>query len=141
MAYNNTLYNQRMAMPLDAEKYNISIDVGVQYIKEQSSPNENRYVFSYTINILNKGTQPAQLISRHWIITDSDGKTQEVKGPGVVGEHPLLKPGEDFSYTSGTIIRTPLGSMQGSYQMKADDGQVFDAEIQPFTLSMPGILH
>lgn len=122
-------------------KYHISIDVKVQYIEEQSSAGDNRYVFSYTINMLNKGTEPAQLISRHWIITDAEGKTQEVKGPGVVGEHPYLKPGEDFTYTSGTIIHTPVGSMQGSYQMKASDGQMFDAEIHPFTLSKPKFLH
>ena len=124
-----------------ATKYNISINPKVQYIEEQSSPSENRYVFSYTINILNKGTEAAQLISRHWIITDAEGKTQEVKGAGVVGEHPYLKPGEDFTYTSGTIIQTPVGSMQGSYQMKAGDGQLFDAEIHPFTLSKPKFLH
>lgn len=125
----------------NADKYNISIDAKVQYIKEQSAPSENRYVFSYTINMLNKGTESAQLISRHWIITDAEGKTQEVKGPGVVGEHPYLKPGEDFTYTSGTIINTPVGSMQGSYQMKAGDGQMFDAEIHPFTLALPSFLH
>lgn len=122
-------------------KYNISIDVTVQYIEEQSSPSDDRYVFSYTINMLNKGSETAQLISRHWIITDAEGKTQEVKGPGVVGEHPYLKPGEDFTYTSGTIINTPVGSMQGSYQMKAGDGQMFDAEINPFTLTKPQFLH
>ena len=123
------------------DKYNISIDVAVQYIKEQSLPDNNRYVFSYTINILNTGLIAAQLISRHWIITDSEAKSEEVKGPGVVGEQPLLQPGEDFTYTSGTIIRTPVGSMQGSYQMKALDGHTFDAEITPFTLSLPGFLH
>jgi len=124
-----------------ADKYNISINVNVQYIEAQSVPNDDRYVFSYTINILNKGTETAQLMSRHWIITDAEGKTQEVKGPGVVGEHPNLKPGEDFTYTSGTIIKTPVGSMHGSYQMKAADGQMFDAEIQPFTLAKPRFLH
>ncbi len=124
-----------------ADKYNISINVNVQYIEAQSAPDDERYVFSYTINILNKGTETAQLMSRHWIITDAEGKTQEVKGPGVVGEHPNLKPGEDFTYTSGTIIKTPVGSMHGSYQMKAADGQMFDAEIQPFTLAKPRFLH
>jgi ApaG protein len=128
-------------MPLNTNKYNISIDVKVQYIDEQSAPEQSRYVFSYTINILNKGSESAQLLSRHWIITDADGKTQEVKGQGVVGEQPLLKPGDDFTYTSGTIIQTPLGSMQGSYQMKAGDGQMFDAEIHPFTLTLPRFLH
>ena len=124
-----------------ASKYNISINVTVQYIEAQSAPDDERYVFSYTINILNKGTETAQLISRHWIITDADGKSQEVKGQGVVGEHPYLKPGEDFTYTSGTIIKTPVGSMHGSYQMKAGDGQMFDAEIHPFTLAKPSFLH
>ena len=128
-------------MSQNPDKYNISIDVAVQYIKEQSLPSDNRYVFSYTVNILNMGSVAAQLISRHWIITDSEAKSEEVKGPGVVGEQPLLKPGEDFTYTSGTIIRTPVGSMQGSYQMKASDGELFDAEIAPFTLSLPGFLH
>jgi ApaG protein len=128
-------------MSPNTDKYNIAIDVNVQYIEEQSLPNEERYVFSYTINILNKGSETAQLISRHWIITNSEGKTQEVKGPGVVGEHPYLKPGEDFTYTSGTIINTPVGSMQGSYQMKAGDGQMFDAEVSPFTLAKPKFLH
>lgn len=123
------------------QKYSISIDVSVQYIKEQSLPSDNRYVFSYTINILNTGTVAAQLISRHWIITDAEAKSEEVKGPGVVGEQPVLQPGDDFTYTSGTIIRTPVGSMQGSYQMKALDGYLFDAEIAPFTLSLPGFLH
>ncbi|MCU7939884.1 MAG: Co2+/Mg2+ efflux protein ApaG [gamma proteobacterium symbiont of Bathyaustriella thionipta] len=125
----------------NADKYNIVIDVSVQYIEAQSVPDDERYVFSYTINILNKGTESAQLISRHWIITDAEGESQEVKGPGVVGEHPYLKPGEDFTYTSGTIIKTPVGSMHGSYQMKAGDGQMFDVEIRPFTLAKPSFLH
>ena len=127
--------------PSSTDKYNISVDVTVQYIEAQSAPDDERYVFSYTINILNKGSETAQLISRHWIITDAEGKTQEVKGPGVVGEHPFLKPGDDFTYTSGTIIPTPVGSMHGSYQMKAGDGQIFDAEIRPFTLAKPRSLH
>lgn len=128
-------------MPKNIDKYNISIDVAVQYIKEQSLPADNRYVFSYTINILNLGSVAAQLVSRHWIITDSEAKSEEVKGSGVVGEQPILKPGEDFTYTSGTIIRTPVGSMRGHYQMKAADGELFEAEITPFTLSLPGFLH
>jgi len=126
---------------MESEKYNIAIDVSVQYVSEQSNPDQNRYVFAYTINILNKGTIDAQLLSRHWLITDAEGKTQEVRGPGVVGEHPHLKPGDDFTYTSGTVIETPVGSMQGSYQMKAGDGTVFNAEIDPFSLAQPNILH
>lgn len=128
-------------MPFDREKYNIQVEVQVQYIEAQSLPANDHYVFSYTINILNKGNIGAQLISRHWIITDAEGKTQEVKGPGVVGEHPYLQPGEDFTYTSGTAINSPVGSMQGSYQMKAEDGKMFDAEISPFTLAKPQFLH
>jgi len=126
---------------MESEKYNIAVDVSVQYISEQSSPAQKRYVFAYTINILNKGSMDAQLLSRHWLITDAEGKTQEVRGPGVVGEHPNLKPGDDFTYTSGTVIETPVGSMQGSYQMKAGDGTVFDAEIDAFSLAQPNILH
>ncbi len=91
-------------MPQNSDKYNIAIDVDVQYIEEQSAPGEERYVFSYTINILNKGTEAAQLISRHWIITNAEGQTQEVKGLGVVGEHPYLKPGEDFTYTPAPLL-------------------------------------
>lgn len=126
---------------MESEKYNIAIDVSVQYVSEQSNPEQNRYVFAYTINIINKGSIDAQLLSRHWLITDAEGKTQEVRGPGVVGEHPHLKPGDDFTYTSGTVIETPVGSMQGSYQMKAGDGTLFNAEISPFSLAQPNILH
>ncbi len=124
-----------------SEKYNIAVNVSVQYIKEQSLPESNRYVFAYTINILNRGNVAVKLLSRHWLITDAEGKVQEVRGPGVVGEHPDLKPGEDFTYTSGAIIETPVGSMQGSYQMQAVDGTSFDAEIAAFSLAQPNILH
>ncbi|MBF0263837.1 MAG: Co2+/Mg2+ efflux protein ApaG [Gammaproteobacteria bacterium] len=125
----------------DEEKYNINVTVSVRYIKEQSKPENNQYVFAYTINIINVGHEAVKLLSRHWLITDADGKVQEVRGPGVVGQHPHLQPGENFTYTSGSIIETPIGSMQGSYQMKADDGTLFDAEIEPFSLSQPNILH
>ena len=111
------------------------------YIPEQSDPEADRYVFAYTITIRNEGSIPAKLLTRHWIITDADGKTQEVRGEGVVGEQPYLKPGEGFRYTSGTMLETPVGSMQGSYQMLADDGQEFDCPIAPFTLSMPNKIH
>jgi len=124
-----------------ADKYKIAVNVSVQYIKEQSIPANDQFVFAYTINILNRGTVDVKLISRHWLITDADGKVQEVRGPGVVGQHPDLKPGEDFTYTSGAVIKTPVGSMQGSYQMQADDGTVFDAEISAFSLAQPNILH
>lgn len=125
----------------DTQKYQIGINVAVRYIEEQSEPEHNRFVFAYTINIMNKGAIGAKLLSRHWLITDADGAVEEVRGPGVVGEHPHLQPGESFTYTSGAIIKTPVGSMQGSYQMQADDGMLFDAEIMPFSLSNPAFLH
>lgn len=108
---------------------------------EQSEPDAGRYVFAYTITIKNTGSVAAQLISRHWIITDTENKVQEVRGLGVVGEQPLLKPEQSFEYTSGTAIATPVGTMHGSYQMVAEDGLQFDAPIPEFTLSMPRVLH
>ncbi|MBU1225570.1 MAG: Co2+/Mg2+ efflux protein ApaG [Gammaproteobacteria bacterium] len=125
----------------EGKKYHISISVNTAYLAEQSDPSADRYVFAYTITIANTGTVAAQLISRHWIITDAENVTQEVKGLGVVGEQPLLRPGESFEYTSGTAMATPVGTMHGSYQMVAEDGNKFDAEIPVFTLSMPRILH
>ncbi|HEX7970826.1 MAG TPA: Co2+/Mg2+ efflux protein ApaG [Thiobacillus sp.] len=125
----------------EGKKYQISINVNTAYLAEQSDPSADRYVFAYTITIANSGTVAAQLISRHWIITDADNVTQEVKGLGVVGEQPLLRPGESFEYTSGTAMATPVGTMRGSYQMVAEDGNKFDAEIPEFTLSMPRVLH
>jgi len=125
----------------EGKKYHISINVNTAYLAEQSDPSSDRYVFAYTITISNTGTVAAQLISRHWIITDAESVTQEVKGLGVVGEQPLLRPGESFEYTSGTAMATPVGTMHGSYQMVAEDGNKFDAEIPVFTLSMPRVLH
>lgn len=125
----------------EGKKYQISIRVDTAYLAEQSDPSADRYVFAYTITIANSGTIAAQLISRHWLITDAHDATQEVKGLGVVGEQPLLRPGESFEYTSGTALATPVGTMQGSYQMVAEDGNKFDAEIPRFTLSMPRVLH
>lgn len=121
--------------------YSIDVEVETAYIEEQSSPEDNRYVFAYTITIRNTGSVAAKLLTRHWIITDSNGKTQEVRGEGVVGEQPHLEPGQGFQYTSGTMIETSVGSMRGSYQMIADDGVEFDAEIPSFTLSIPRTLH
>ncbi|WP_455380506.1 Co2+/Mg2+ efflux protein ApaG [Acidihalobacter prosperus] len=121
--------------------HTIEIDVKTEYLASESDPAGNRYVFAYTITIHNRGAQPARLLSRHWKITDADGAVQEVKGPGVVGEHPYLRPGEAFRYTSGTQLSTAVGSMQGSYQMVADDGTHFDAEIKPFVLAAPRTLH
>jgi ApaG protein len=119
----------------------INIEVIPAYIKEQSDPTNNHYVFSYTVTIRNDGDQPARLLTRHWVITDGDGQVQEVRGEGVIGEQPHLQPGEGFQYTSGTFMNTPVGTMQGSYQMIADDGEKFDAEIPSFTLSVPNVLH
>ena len=123
------------------EAYKISVEVTPNYIEEQSRPDQGHYVFSYTVTIINDGKQPARLLSRHWVITDSIGSTQEVNGDGVVGEQPYLKPGEGFQYTSGTMMKTPTGSMSGSYQMIADDGFHFDANIPEFYLLSHGTLH
>jgi ApaG protein len=119
----------------------IDIDVETHYIEEQSLPEQDRYVFAYTITIANTGKLPAKLLRRHWVITDSDGNVQEVHGEGVIGEQPDIAPGDHFRYTSGTILETPVGTMQGSYLMRGDDGLEFDAEIPPFTLAIPHILH
>jgi len=118
----------------------IRVDVETAYVDEQSDPNEHRFVFSYTITIRNEGAVPARLLTRHWIITDANGKVQEARGDGVVGEQPHLKPGQGFRYTSGAVIETPVGAMQGTYEMIDDAGQRFAAPIQPFRLAMPGIL-
>ncbi len=120
---------------------NIQVDVQTQYIEEQSRPDQDYYVFSYTITIMNKGDTPAKLLNRHWVITDSNKKVQEVRGEGVVGEQPLLKPGEQFVYTSGTMLETSVGTMRGSYEMLSDDGSMFDAPIDEFVLSTPRVLH
>lgn len=119
----------------------IKVDVETRYIEEQSNPEQNYYVFAYTITIQNRGRQGVQLLTRHWVITDSNQKVQEVRGDGVVGEQPKLKPGEQFVYTSGTMLETAVGTMRGSYQMLADDGSHFDAEIDEFVLSTPRVLH
>jgi ApaG protein len=119
----------------------IKVDVETRYIEDQSNPDQNYYVFAYTITIRNRGSQSAQLLTRHWVITDSNQKVQEVRGDGVVGEQPLLKPGEEFVYTSGTMLETSVGTMKGSYQMVADDGSHFDAPIEEFVLSTPRVLH
>lgn len=118
----------------------IRIDVETAYLEEQSDPKEARFVFSYTITIRNEGAEAARLLTRHWVITDANGKVQEVRGSGVVGEQPHLKPGQGFRYSSGAVLETPVGSMQGSYQMITDEGQRFDAPIPVFRLAMPGIL-
>ena len=123
------------------DTHKIHVEVSPAYIREQSDPSNNHYVFSYTVTIRNDGDQPARLLTRHWVITDGDGQVQEVRGEGVIGEQPHLQPGEGFQYTSGTFMNTPVGTMQGSYQMISDDGETFDAEIPSFTLSVPNVLH
>jgi ApaG protein len=123
------------------EKYRIEIKPVPQFIAEQSNPEDERYVFAYTINIRNIGELPAQLVARHWIITDANNEVQEVRGLGVVGNQPLLKPGESFEYTSGCALTTPVGTMKGSYQMVGEDGTRFDAEIPEFVLAVPRVLH
>ena len=122
-------------------RHKISIEVETDFLNDQSEPRQERFVFSYTITIRNEGEVPARLLTRHWIITDANGKVQEVRGDGVVGEQPYLKPGQGFRYSSGAVLDTPVGSMQGSYQMVADDGVRFDAPISPFRLAMPGVLN
>lgn len=129
-----------MAMKNDTP-YKINVKVEPFYIEDQSAPDENRYVFAYTVNIQNLGQAAAKLVSRHWIITDANGKIQEVRGQGVVGEQPYLRPGEAFQYTSGAVLDTAVGTMQGSYQMVGENGDQFSAEIPIFTLSIPRTLH
>jgi len=129
--------NRRMV----EKKYDITVAARTAFIPDQSDVETGRYVFAYTITITNTGTVPAQLVSRHWIITDSNDQVQEVRGAGVIGEQPLLRPNESFQYTSGTAIATPVGTMRGSYQMVAEDGVQFDAPIPEFMLSMPRVLH
>ena len=124
-----------------AKRYECTVTVETEFIPEQSDVEHNRYAFAYHVRITNTGNVAAQLISRHWIITEANGEQQEVKGLGVVGAQPLLNPSEHFEYTSGTVINTPMGDMQGTYQMVAEDGTRFDAIIHPFALSMPRVLH
>lgn len=122
-------------------KYRIKITTEVNYLAEQSDEADNRFVFAYTITITNEGDTTAKLISRHWIITDANQYVQEVRGQGVVGEQPVLKPTQSFEYTSGTVLATQVGTMSGSYQMVAEDGTEFDAPIPQFVLSVPRVLH
>jgi ApaG protein len=126
---------------MSEETCEISIEVATDYVDDQSEPDVDRYVFAYTITIANRGEVAAKLLSRHWVITDANGKVQEVNGDGVVGEQPYLNPGEQFRYSSGAVLETPVGAMQGSYTMEADNGTSFDAPIAPFTLAVPGVLH
>ncbi len=122
-------------------KHQIDVAVRSAYVDNQSAPESNRYVFAYTVRITNCGSVAARLLARHWIITDANNKVQEVRGPGVVGEQPYLAPGKSFEYSSGAVLETPFGSMRGTYQMIADDGVEFDAEIPAFVLTTPRTLH
>jgi len=122
-------------------KYEFTVSAIPYYLADQSAPDEDQYVFAYTVTIRNTGDVGGKLVSRHWIITDGDGQVQEVRGEGVAGEQPVLKPGESFEYTSGCPLPTPVGSMKGTYQCVADDGTEFEASIPEFVLSMPSRLH
>lgn len=126
---------------LNKRSEQIKIDVDTTYLEAESQPAEHKYVFAYTITIRNEGDTPAQLLRRRWLITDDNGKVQEVRGDGVVGEQPRLQPGEGFQYTSGTMLETPLGTMVGSYEMITDNGESFDADVPAFLLTTPRILH
>lgn len=132
-----------MSPPTVAEPTSLAVTDGIrvrvqsQYLPDQSSPRDERYVFAYTITISNEGTSTAQLKTRHWIITDARGEIEEVRGDGVVGEQPRLSPGQSFQYTSGCVLETPVGTMHGSYRFWRDDGSYFDAEIAPFSLASP----
>ncbi|HXE77962.1 MAG: Co2+/Mg2+ efflux protein ApaG [Xanthomonadales bacterium] len=121
--------------------YTIEVQVQARFVADQSEPQANRYVFAYTVQLRNAGRVPARLLTRHWMITDANGRVQEVRGDGVIGEQPWMRPGDRFEYTSGAVLETPVGTMGGSYQMLADDGTCFDAPIPTFTLSIPRTLH
>lgn len=122
-------------------RYQIDVNIVTRYLPEQSQPQQNRFAFAYDVTISNNGSLPAQLLSRHWLITDGNGQVQEVRGTGVIGEQPLIAPGDSHRYSSGTLVATQVGTMQGSYQMLAEDGQRFEAPIAPFRLAVPGALH
>jgi ApaG protein len=121
--------------------YTIDVEVESRFVPDQSQPTDNRYVFAYTITLRNAGDTAAQLMTRHWVIKDANGKVEEVRGDGVVGEQPWMRPGESFEYTSGAVLETAVGTMEGSYSMIADDGTQFDAPIPTFVLSIPRTLH
>lgn len=122
-------------------RYQVDVSVTTQFLAEQSQPEQNRFAFSYTVTIRNNGQLAAKLLSRHWVITDGDGHVQEVRGPGVIGQQPVIAAGQQHTYSSGTVMTTRVGTMQGSFQMHADDGKRFDAMIAPFRLAVPGALH
>jgi ApaG protein len=122
-------------------RYQVDVSVVTRYLPEQSQPEQNRFAFAYTVTVTNNGQVPAKLLSRHWIITNGDGRVQEVRGAGVIGQQPLIEPGHSHTYSSGTVMSSRVGTMQGSYQMLAEDGKRFDATIAPLRLAVPGSLH
>ncbi len=125
----------------EPNSHNIQVNVNTRFLQGESDPVKARYVFSYTITLRNEGSVAAKLLKRHWLITDANGKVQEVHGDGVVGEYPYLQPGDNYEYTSGTILETPVGSMEGSYLMESDDGSAFKAPVPPFRLAVPGVVN
>lgn len=135
------LEEQTRKMEVNDLGQNVDIDVKTAYLPDQSDPDAHRYVFSYQITITNHNPMPVQLLSRAWLITDGNQHVQEVQGEGVVGEQPVINPGESFSYTSGTVLATEVGTMQGHYSMITDDEQSFITPIEPFTLAQPNALH
>lgn len=122
-------------------RYQVDVSVTTRFLAEQSQPEHDRFAFAYSITVRNNGSVPARLLSRHWVITDGDGHVEEVRGEGVVGQQPLIDAGQSHSYSSGTVMTTKVGTMQGTYQMLAEDGTRFDAVIKPFRLAVPGALH
>ena len=122
-------------------RYQVDVSVVTRYLAEQSQPDQDRFAFAYTITVVNNGLVPAKLLSRHWVITDGDGHVEEVRGAGVVGQQPLIEVGKSHTYSSGTVMTSKVGTMQGTYEMLADDGKHFDAIIKPFRLAVPGALH
>lgn len=133
--------NPYLSRDREPEPYSVEIEVAAHYVSEQSKPEANRYVFAYTITLRNLGVMPARLQTRHWVITDANGKVEEVRGEGVVGEQPRLQPGENYSYTSGAVLETQVGTMRGAYFFHADDGTDFEVPIPEFVLSVPRTLH
>ncbi len=130
-----------MVFTSEAITRGVRVSVRSRYAPEQSRPQDHEWVFIYTVRISNEGSETVQLLTRHWIITDGSGETKEVRGPGVVGQQPVLSPGQSFEYTSKSSIATPFGSMHGTYQMMTASGERFDAEIAPFALSEPYTVH
>lgn len=126
---------------MEDPRYQVDVSVTTRYLPEQSQPEQERYAFAYTVTIVNNGQLAAKLLSRQWLITDGNGRVQEVRGAGVIGQQPLIAPGASHTYSSGTVMATQVGTMQGSYQMLAEDGKRFDAVIAPFRLAVPGALH